>query len=86
MLSQAVLGPIRFFQSKLVRIHLLRQKGDDLSRPFKSPPNPVMKLVKEMKQEMGMTEVKNRKKKLKKPSDEVKKQLMDRQKHSDRGQ
>eukprot|EP01120_Amphizonella_sp_Union-15-10_P008907 TRINITY_DN328_c0_g1_i2.p1 TRINITY_DN328_c0_g1~~TRINITY_DN328_c0_g1_i2.p1 ORF type:complete len:223 (+),score=38.45 TRINITY_DN328_c0_g1_i2:83-751(+) len=72
LLLSIVFMPYRIFKSKLFRIHFLNHTGDDLIRPFKNPPNPLFKMFKEMKQELGMSESKGRKKKPKKPTDSQK--------------
>jgi len=72
LFTQTILSPFRLVRANLFRIHILKQKGDDLVRPFKSS-NPITKLMKEMKQEIGMNEPSKRgKKKLKKPNESQK--------------
>lgn len=45
LFSQVILLPLRLYQNKLVKIHLLNEKGDHLKRPFSPPPNPLLDLM-----------------------------------------
>eukprot|EP01121_Diplochlamys_sp_Union-15-3_P018295 TRINITY_DN6636_c0_g1_i1.p1 TRINITY_DN6636_c0_g1~~TRINITY_DN6636_c0_g1_i1.p1 ORF type:complete len:207 (-),score=38.24 TRINITY_DN6636_c0_g1_i1:8-628(-) len=74
--TQLLVGPFRTVRSKLFRLHVLDQHGPDLERPFKSSSGSFSKMLKDMKQEMGLSSgPSKRKKQPKKPTQALKDKL-----------